>query len=58
MTDGTQKQPVGYIDSPDRKKELTVPSKVMSQYNQIAVSVQNAHQTEYSGITVLSGTYG
>lgn len=58
LTDGTQKQPVGYIDSPDRKKELTVPSKVMSQYNQIAVSVQNAHQTEYSGITVLSGTYG
>ncbi|MEO9138153.1 MAG: anti-sigma factor [Jatrophihabitans sp.] len=58
LTDGTQKQPVGYIDSPDRKKELTVPSKVMSQYNQIAVSVQQPHQTEYSGITVLRGTYG
>jgi hypothetical protein len=57
-SDGRQKQSVGFIDTPDRKKELSVPSKVMSQYNNIAISVQRVKQTEYSGITVLHGTYG
>jgi hypothetical protein len=35
-----------------------VPSDVLSQYNDIEVSVQRLGQSRYSGISVLRGQYG
>ena len=55
-TAADQPQSIGFIGS-DRKADLSVQPWLLSQYNTIAVSIQNAHQTAYSGNTVLFGTY-
>jgi hypothetical protein len=53
---GVHKQPVGFIGN-DNRADITVPSRVMSQYSDIAVSIQGVDQTEYSGNTVVLGSY-
>lgn len=50
-------QSIGFIGN-DRTADLPVPSKVMSHYNDIEVSVQKLDQDKYSGTSVLRGTYG
>jgi hypothetical protein len=50
-------QAVGSIGN-DNRAQLTISSKVMSQYTAIEVSVQRVNQTTYSGTSVLRGTYG
>ncbi len=59
VTDGDRKQmqPVGSFGN-GNKAELTLASKVMSQYNDFEVSIQKANQIEYSGVSVLRGQYG
>ena len=57
-SDGGRKQSVGFIDEGAKSAEFAVPQRVMSQYNDIAVSIQGIHQTEFSGRVVLRGTYG
>lgn len=56
--DFARKQSVGFIDDGARSATFSVPQKVMSQYNDIAVSVQEVHQTAFSGQVVLHGRYG
>jgi hypothetical protein len=50
-------QAVGSIGN-DNQAALTVPTKVLSQYSAIEVSVQRLNQTAYSGTSVLRGSYG
>ena len=56
--DFDRKQSIGFIDDGTRTAEFAVPQKVMSQYNDIAVSVQGIHETQFSGKVVLHGRYG
>lgn len=53
----TQMQSVGFIGA-DRTADLQVASTVMSQYNDIEVSLQRVDQETYSGISYLRGSYG
>ncbi|MDT4901622.1 MAG: hypothetical protein QOJ78_2552, partial [Pseudonocardiales bacterium] len=59
LTDNVRKhmQSVGFIGT-DRKADLPVPTTVMSHYSDIEVSVQKIDQDQYSGISVLRGSYG
>lgn len=51
-------QSIGFIAN-NNKAVLTVPSKVkLSNYNDIEVSVQRVGQSNYSGKSVLRGSYG
>lgn len=54
----TQMQPVGWIDT-DGKAQLTVPRDLSDAFDAIEVSVQqvNASSYDYSGTSVLRGTY-
>jgi hypothetical protein len=54
----TQMQPVGWIGT-DGKARLTVPSDLSDEFDAIEVSVQrvNAPSYDYSGTSVLRGTY-
>jgi hypothetical protein len=59
LTDNVRKhmQSVGFIGN-DLKADLPVPAKVMSHYADIEVSVQKIDQDQYSGTSVLRGSYG
>lgn len=50
-------QSVGYIGDA-KTAMLNVPANVMSQYNDIEVSLQKINQAKYSGTSVLRGAYG
>ncbi len=56
LTANGTRQPVGYLRN--GAADIRVPGEVMSRYKGIAVSVQRAGQTEFSGNVVLNGTYG
>jgi hypothetical protein len=55
----SQMQPIGWIGN-DGKATLTIPADLMSQYQDIEVSVQDvgADSYDYSGTSVLRGNYG
>ena len=53
----TRMQSLGAIGN-DNRAELTVPLNVMAHYSAIEVSVQKTTQTDYSGVSVLRGSYG
>jgi hypothetical protein len=53
----TSMWPLGAI-GPDNTAALPVPTSVMARYTAIEVSVQQANQTQYSGVSVLRGSYG
>jgi hypothetical protein len=55
----TRMQPLGWINT-NGSAELTVPAALMSSYRAIEVSVQkvDAPSYDYSGTSVLRGTYG
>lgn len=49
-------QAIGFIGN-DRTGEFTLPSSLIAQYDQIAISQQRSDQISYSGITVAAGSY-
>jgi hypothetical protein len=53
----TSMWPLGAI-GPDNTAALPVPTSVMARYSAIEVSVQQPNQTQYSGVSVLRGSYG
>lgn len=55
----TRMQPLGWIDT-NGSAELTVPASLMNSYRAIEVSVQqvDASSYDYSGTSVLRGSYG
>ena len=59
LTDRARKHmwPLGAIGAGNRGA-LPVPVSVMQRYSAIEVSLQEANQTAYSGVSVLRGTYG
>jgi hypothetical protein len=53
----TRMQAVGSLGD-DNEAQLTVSPKVMGRYSAIEISVQKVGQTDYSGHSVLRGSYG
>lgn len=49
-------QSVGFI-GPNRRADLTIPAKVIAQYNTVSVSVQKPNQVKFSGDLVVYGAY-
>jgi hypothetical protein len=48
-------QPIGFIGN-DRTGDFTLPTSLMAQYDEIAISNQRSDQVAYSGITVAQGS--
>lgn len=56
LASGSTLQSVGFLRQ-NRVADITVPPSLMSRYDTVAVSVQDAGETQFSGRIVLRGSY-
>jgi anti-sigma-K factor RskA len=49
-------QPVGFVGN-NRTADLTLPSDLIAQYREVAISEQHRDQTQFSGVVVARGNY-